>query len=129
MGALRDGDEVLDDAGNPCRVLQAHPVSVDRDCYRVEFDDGEVVVASGEHLWQTEMRRATKAGEARATKGVPKTHWGSWRNGLRTTAEIAETLRYANGKYQSANHSVALCGPLALPDATLPIEPYALGVW
>lgn len=129
MGELRDGDAVFDDAGKPCKVVMAHPASDDRECYRVEFDDGEVVVASAEHLWQTEMRSATKHGESRATKGVPKAEWGSWRNGLRTTAEIAETLRYANGKYQSTNHSVALCGTLDLPDVDLPIEPYALGVW
>jgi phage terminase large subunit-like protein len=129
MGAIQTGDEVLDDSGAPCRVLYAHPISDDRVCYRVEFDDGEVIVASAEHLWQTEMRTATKAGESRATKGVPKSQWGSWRHGLRSTSEIAKTLRYANGKYQSANHSVALCGALALPDVDLPIEPYMLGVW
>jgi len=96
MGALRSGDEVFDDRGVPCRVVVAHPVSTDRECYEVEFDDGEVIIASAEHLWRTEHRHPKPGGVS-----------------IKTTAEIAATLRYANGQHQSANHSVALCGPLS----------------
>lgn len=110
-------------------MIQAHPVSTDRDCYEVEFDDGSVVVASAEHLWRTEMRRSGGNQKGSATKGVPKAHWGEWRYGIRTTVEIAGSLRYANGLHQSANHSVALCDALDLPGADLPIPPYVLGAW
>lgn len=112
MGALRAGDEVLDDNGRPCLVLVAHPVSEDRECFEVVFDDGETIVASAEHLWRTEHRRPKPGGVT-----------------LKTTAEIAGTLRNANGKYQSANHSVSLCGAFDLPDANLSIHPYVLGAW
>ncbi|WP_084581773.1 terminase TerL endonuclease subunit [Sphingomonas azotifigens] len=129
MGDLNPGDWVFDDAGCPCRVVAVHPISYDRECYRLEFDAGEPIIASAEHLWLTEQRTATQAGQHRATKGVPRSEWGKWRKSIRTTRHIAATLRYANGKYQSANHSIALCGELSGPVEDLPIEPYGLGVW
>lgn len=129
MGELRDGDYVLDDSGFPCKVIKAHEVSYDRNCYQLEFDDGCKIVASSEHLWKTEKRRATKLGEPKVTKGVAKAKWGAWKHGLRTTEEIAKSIRYANGQYQSANHSITLCGAIDLPEIELPIEPYGLGVW
>lgn len=112
MGDIRDGDLVLGDDGKPCRVIKAHPVSLDRDCYEVVFDDGSRVTASAEHLWQTEHRRPKPGGVT-----------------IKTTEEIAETLRNANGKYQSANHSVRLSAALDLPDANLLVPPYVLGAW
>ncbi len=129
MGELRAGDEVLDDAGRPCRVLQAHPVQSGRPCYRVEFDDGAIIVADAEHLWMTEQRRSDTPKGRSALSGVPRSGQGAWRQGVRSTRKIAETLRYSNGRYRSANHSIRLAAPLDLPPAALPIEPYTLGVW
>lgn len=129
MGEIKTGDIVFGDDGRPCVVAKAHDVMRDRECYRVEFDDGSQIVCDAGHLWVTEQRRSTGRALGDATRGVPKEKWGQWRKGIRTTAEIAATLRYRNGNYQSANHSVALAGPLELPDSPLPIEPYTLGVW
>lgn len=128
MGDLRDGDVVLDDGGRPCRVVRAHEIQMGRPCFRVVFDDGAAIVADAEHLWRTERRNGGTERGARL-KGVPKEQWGGWRRGLRTTFEIAATLRYSNGAYRSANHSVALAGPLELPEADLPVAPYVLGYW
>ena len=127
MGDIQAGDELYDDEGRVCRVTQAHPVSTDRDCYRITFDDGEEIVSSAEHIWRTEMRHGGALGFG--IKGVPKSEWGSWKKGLRTTEEISRSLRYANGKYQSANHSVEIAGPLRGPDLDLPLDPYVLGFW
>jgi replicative DNA helicase len=44
-----------------------------------------------------------------------------------TTEQIAATLRV--GSDMRPNHSVATALPLCLPDADLPLPPYALGVW
>lgn len=129
MGALRDGDTVVGDDGQPCRVVQAHPVVTGQDCYRVRFDDGTEIVANAGHLWRTEMRRSGNSGRAATTKGVPLAQRGAWRKGIRTTAEIAATLTYKNGRYASANHSVGMTEPLNLPDAALPVHPYVLGAW
>ena len=46
---------------------------------------------------------------------------------IRTTEEIVRTLNY--GKRGDFNHCIPQCGPLVLPDANLPINPYVLGVW
>ena len=129
MGDLEVGDFVLDERGRPNRILAATEVMLQHDCYAVTFDDGQTIIADADHLWITEKRVASAVGERRATFGVPKVEWGAWRRGQRTTREIAETLRYANGKYLSANHSVQLAEPLDLPPADLPIEPFVLGVW
>lgn len=43
-----------------------------------------------------------------------------------TTEEMARQVRLADGR---ANWSVDLCAPLDLPQADLPLAPYALGVW
>lgn len=127
MGALREGDLVFDEAGRPCRVIKAHEVLTDRECYRLSFDDGATIVADAGHLWFTEMRRSSGNGSGAAMRGVPRDQRGAWRKGIRTTAEIAATLRYSNGARQSANHSVPLSAPLDLPAAELPVDPYVLG--
>ncbi|HWM82955.1 MAG TPA: terminase TerL endonuclease subunit [Pseudolabrys sp.] len=129
MGEIQTGDAVLDENGKPCRVLKAHEILTDRECYRVTFDDGSTVVADAGHLWQTEMRKSGNGGHGDATRRVPLAQRGKWRKGIRTTAEIAATLRYRNGQYLSANHSVALAGALDLPEAGLSIPPYLLGFW
>jgi phage terminase large subunit-like protein len=129
MGALRDGDEIFDEAGNVCRVLKAHDVLHGQKCFRLTFDDGESIVADAGHLWPTEMRNSGSSDHGSATRGVPLTQRGKWRFGIRSTQQIADTLRYKNGKYQSVNHSIRLAGALNLPDADLPIDPYVLGFW
>ena len=45
---------------------------------------------------------------------------------LRTTAEIAATLRTAKGR---ANHAIQVCQPLDLYEYDLPIDAYSLGLW
>lgn len=111
MGQLRDGDRVFDEAGRPCTVLKAHDVLLGRDCYAVRFDDGSEIVADGEHLWATISRA-----DRRAKRG-PR---------VRTTTDIRDTLRVAN----ESNHAVPVARPLELAhDASLPIDPYLLGLW
>src|SRR5256886_5744215 len=46
---------------------------------------------------------------------------------LVTTDRMADTLTVSSSP--RANHAIAVAGPLALPDADLPIAPYFLGVW
>jgi replicative DNA helicase len=53
MGAVRVGDELIGADGRPTRVIAATDVLDGRPCYRVEFDDGTVIVADAEHLWRT----------------------------------------------------------------------------
>lgn len=110
MGEIAIGTQVFDERGRVCDVLAVSEVMTDRRCYRVTFDDGSALVADADHLWFTEQRRGP-------------------RFGVRTTEAIRASLRNSNGRYQSANHSVPLAGPLGCRAADLPIDPYVLGVW
>lgn len=53
MGALKAGDQVFDETGAPCTVVQAFPVLYGQTCYEVVFSDGSVITADAGHLWQT----------------------------------------------------------------------------
>lgn len=128
MGEIEVGDYVFDEHGNPARVEFTSNVMEGHPCYEVMFDDGTSIVADEEHLWYTEAR-CFMGERGEALRGVPLAERGKWRKAVRTTKEIAETLRYSNGNYQSANHSIPLAGPLDLPARDLPIDPYVLGAW
>ncbi|MCP9622119.1 replicative DNA helicase [Nocardia otitidiscaviarum] len=85
MGEVRVGDDLLDADSTPTRVLAATEVMTGRPCYEVEFSDGSVIVADEEHLWLTES----------AMHGPHPA--------IRTTGEIAHSVRTANG---DLNHRV-----------------------
>ena len=129
MGMLREGDTVFDENGIPCQVIQAHEIRSDSNCYLVKFDDGSEIIADQGHLWKTEMRKTGSEDHGFGTRGVTLSERGNWRNGIRTTKFISETVRYKNGEYQSVNHSVSLTNALELPEIELPIPPYTLGCW
>ncbi len=118
MGEVAVGDLLVSADGTPTRVVAATEVMVDRPCYEVELDDGTVIVADAQHQWVTStraQRRAVRAGE------TPE-------SSVRTTEELAATVRCVTADNR-ANHSIATTAPLDLPEADLPIHPYALGVW
>ncbi|MGB3475943.1 MAG: replicative DNA helicase [Mycobacterium sp.] len=61
MGDVAVGDELLDADGRPTRVLAATDILLGRPCYEVQFSDGTVIVADGEHLWPTNAGVRTTA--------------------------------------------------------------------
>lgn len=52
MGDVAVGDELFGSDGRPTRVVQATDVMRERPCYEVEFTDGTVLTADGEHQWR-----------------------------------------------------------------------------
>jgi hypothetical protein len=68
MGALKTGDQVYGLNGMPCNILKAHDVLYDRDCYEIEFDNGEKIVADSEHNWFTQNRHEIKKGISGSVK-------------------------------------------------------------
>ena len=106
MGALKLGDKVFDERGQPCEVLQATETQHNHECYEVEFSDGTKIVADVGHLWFTIYH------------GAP---------GVRETRDILVTLKERTRG--DNNHSIPVAGALALPDVELPVPPYALGLW
>lgn len=115
MGDIEPGDYVFAVDGKPTRVVGVSDVMHGRECFRVEFSDGESIVADAEHLWETDART-----DRFVTRGEPNPT-------VKTTRQILETLTH--GTRPENNHRVRLAEPLDLPDADLPIDPYTLGVW
>ena len=114
MGEVAAGDQLLGADGRPVTVVAATDVLHGRPCFRLTFSDGTQVVADAEHQWVTHTRASRRSPSGAAA--------------VRTTAEIASTVRCSTAD-QRANHSVATAAPLELPEAPLPLAPYALGVW
>jgi replicative DNA helicase len=126
MGEVRVGDYLIDANGKPTRVVAATEVLHGRPCYEVEFSDSSVIIADENHQWLTWTRRARRyeaqlrGGQTYSAAAIPPK--------VVTTAEIASTLRCITAD-RRPNHAVALAGPLDLPEASLPVPPYALGAW
>ncbi|EUA41556.1 dnaB-like helicase N terminal domain protein [Mycobacterium avium subsp. avium 2285 (R)] len=114
MGDVAVGDELLGDDGRPTRVVAATDVMLGRPCYEVEFSDGTVIVADAAHQWLTETRVSRKSAQAAA---VGYNRYKNQRTfaAVRTTAEIAETLR-CPAQDRRLNHSVVNARALELPD-------------
>jgi hypothetical protein len=152
MGEIQDGDFVFDRSGQPCRVLTASEIFLGHECFEVEFDDGEKIVADSGHRWLTftdkersSILRRSEEWKSKRRARQPSRSLGKRpdvgpRNSalrsskklipigeIRTTSEIFDTLTVRNGRQN--NHSVPICNPLELPDIDLPIPPYTLGVW
>jgi replicative DNA helicase len=108
MGDVAVGDFLLGAEGRPTRVVAATEVMVDRPCYEVEFDDGSVIVADAQHQWQT-----------LTGGGAPI---------VQTTEQLAASVRYETA-HPRLNHRVSNAAPIELPETSLPLPPYALGVW
>jgi hypothetical protein len=152
MGELFPGAEIFTEHGLVCRVLVAHPVSTP-DSYRLRFDEGTTMEVSGEHLWLTfdaaelaaltrrdpawrAMRRAKRASRGKAKRNLSPAFYVSQAakskpqpapgGTVRTTAEIAATLRTKSGR---VNHAIPVTEALELPEIELPIDPYCLGAW
>lgn len=152
---LRVGDELFTERGGICKVIQLHPTAL-RPVYRMTFDDGSEVLSGPEHRWWTfdatelaqltrldpewrARRQAKRPSRAGANRTAAQSSAIAARNrrvrpdtkpapvgGIRTTAEIAATLRTASGRN---NHAVPVCGQVDLPERDLPVDPYVLGAW
>lgn len=106
MGEIKVGDVILSPDGTPTTVTFATEVMKNHDCYRIEFDNGEIIVADAEHLWEVNT--------------------GFWRrkNKIITTEEM---FNYKNNNNTSMyiNITDAIKGA----EVNLPIPPYTFGVW
>ena len=114
-GDLAVGDVVFDHAGQPCRVTARSEVWLDRDCYRMVFSDGTSIVSSAEHEWIVQLGHRSK-------------------NELLTTKDLSERRLLSTcsrGKFtgDEKTFSIPAHDGLVLPEVSLPIDPYVLGIW
>jgi replicative DNA helicase len=126
MGEVAAGDQLLGADGRPVTVVAATDVMYGRPCYEVEFSDGEIIVADAQHQWLT-WTRAARRYDAQV-RGYGRQYANPVPPAIVTTEQIAATLRCPTVDARP-NHAVALSAPLQLPEADLPIPPYALGCW
>lgn len=83
MGQVQVGDFLLDEAGQPTRVVAATEVMSNRPCFELSFSDGTQIVADADHQWPTA-------------------------EGIRTSAQLwLELSRTAQGVDMTASASVA----------------------
>jgi len=111
MGDIADGDLLYDECGRICRVTGLSPVFDGRPCFEVAFDDGECIVADGEHRW-------------------PVWDFTNERPTARTltTAEMAgQAIIGARAKRR--RYAIDCCDPVDMPDQDLILHPYVLGLW
>jgi len=156
MGELVVGDRLYGADGSVIRVAEAHGVRLNHRCFRVQFDDGETIVADAEHLWRTTTaaermqalrhteewranRRERRKSRATGKRSQAFTDAITQRNRamtpsttdartppLRTTLQLAESCHVRGVR---SNHAVELCGPLVGDSTALMLDPYLLGVW
>lgn len=129
MGALCPGDVVFDEQGRPCKVRYCSPVHTDHECFRITFCDGASVVADKGHRWLVETRTSLEyllgeLGQGRV--GRPKPGQTASTRGVIDTGQMAQIQA---GPWSYNQLRVRNTRPLVLPDADLPIPPYALGLW
>ncbi len=113
MGELKDGDKVYANDGKACTVTHAHEIMHNRECFEVVFDNGERIVADGEHQWftQTAYERDKKVN-------------GS----VKTTKQIASTIHKLYSEEPNHRILMSLNGVDGVHQE-LPIHPYILGLW
>lgn len=127
MAEVKVGDFLVGADGKPTRVVAATDVMEGRPCFEVEFSDGTVIVADAEHQWLTETRASRKSAQA-AAAGYNRTKNQRTFAEVRTTREIAETLRCPTVD-RRLNHSVSNTAPIEGVEKELLVPPYTLGAW
>jgi hypothetical protein len=135
MKDLKVGDRVFDENGKPCNVINATDVMLNRNCFKVLFNDGTEVIADENHLWLTDTvvsRRSIRNSKKNnrffprelKNKGVDQTHKREFES-VKTTLDISKSLVF-DGEY---NHSVKKCKPVEYPEVNHSIHPYVFGCW
>ncbi len=126
MGEVAAGDRLIGADGRPVTVVAATEVMHGRPCYEVEFSDGEIIVADGQHQWLT-WTRAARRYDAQL-RGRGKNYAHPVLPEVVTTEQIAATLRCPTVD-RRPNHAVPAPPLIELPAADLPIPPYTFGAW
>jgi phosphate starvation-inducible protein PhoH and related proteins len=109
IGELKVGDTVTGSDGWPTKVLGVFPQGT-KPVFRVTATDGASTLCCAEHLWA--VKTASDTGGAKAARVLE-------------TQELAEDLRVL---HQHRYELPMLRAPVAFPPATVPLEPYALGL-
>jgi hypothetical protein len=120
-GDLQPGDQVYGPDGLPRNVVAQTKVFTDADCYRVQFDDGENIIASGDHLWTVDV--SCKA----------RINGSNTRVGTKTitinTRDLAAQVAHSRSKRTRVMPRIPVAAPVLGAHIDLPVDPYVLGAW
>ena len=154
-GDLVRGDFVFSPEGSETQVILVSTI-YDGPGYEIEFDTGEKVIASAEHIWNTWTRkdrdrllRATPEWRSRRRQNRPSRGKANpLKPGTSAAAKINNSLReydiieahssnkrtediyntlYVEGK--RLNHSIPVAEAFAGEKLDLPVDPYLFGLW
>ena len=132
MGDVHEGDYVFSVDGSAVRVLHESEVFNKR-MYRVYFEDGSTVDASGDHVWTVQTKdsrrtaRRTPIGRRRNKPQLAERD-GWYELTTREMLSDFYSVR-ADGKGREYKYRVPMPGAVEYPYKELPIDPYVLGVW
>ena len=115
MGDITTNDLVYGSSGKPIRVTHAHEIMYNRPCYKVTFDNGEVIVADEDHQWYTESRSE-------------RTRNNKTTGSVKTTKEIYQTVKCSGSNEPRHRIPISLLG-IQNKETRLSIDPYILGLW
>lgn len=136
MGDIHEGDFIFGKDGELHKVIKESEI-FDKPMFEVEFDDGEIIKASDDHIWRVQTKDSR-----RTSKYIPigqKVHNRYNKPELRknegwfdtTTAEMANDFKKIrkDSKGVEYKYRVPLNEPIAYSNKQLLIDPYTLGVW
>lgn len=124
MGEIKEGDQVFDENGQPCKVTYVSPIYEDHECFELEFDTGETIVADANHRWYVESDKAFDERGIYQGRGRPPE--GVQRKGIINT-KLLSTCYQQKGRNCFA---IPNTKPLKYPESPdLLIDPYILGSW
>jgi replicative DNA helicase len=112
MGDVSVGDQLLGVDGRPVTVVAATEVMHGRPCYEVEFSDGEIIVADGQHQWVTWDRRTRKAYDHYRDAQSPDypEDWPTWVSSLESGSKYGPGERVLMRQLRAMGMSAAQVG-------------------
>lgn len=111
MGTLSKEDKVYDKDGDMVAIKHMSDIQ-NKPCYRITFDNNEVITSDHEHRWLISFVRG-----------------GESKDVVMTTEEVYEYLNELKNRWSYKIPKVKMAEPLNNEKADLPIDPYVLGVW
>ena len=130
MGEISVGDYIFTQNGKPTKVIGQSEI-FNKPMYLVEFEDGEKIKASCDHIWTVSTKNSKRTASRNSRHiGTGKLYSAEgWYD--TTTEEMASDFvrERKDGKGREYKYRVPMNGAVEYSEKDLPIDPYLLGVW
>jgi len=111
MGDIKEGEYLYGSDGKPTKVIAKTEVMYDRNCYNIEFDNGQNIKCDENHLWYV----------SNTTLKID--------NMLMSTKEIFDETEGVIKKWsQAVNFRISIV-PVINKTRSFLLDPYVLGLW